>query len=378
MAPKKARSMSRRRSAVVWALIVLATLLLLVSSMTVWSKRQLLNTDKFTSSAGQLLADDQIRTTLASRLVDLFGQRVDLQSQLEQRFPRAKSVVPVVAAAVRNAVSGVVSDFLASAKAQELWERAVRRAHGAIVNVLEGKDAGPISTANGDVVLDLRPFISEIATRLGVEDKLKQNASPTAGEIVILKALSILLVLLVLALFAIAVYLAHGRRRRTLQYVGASFLFVGVLLVLIRRVVGNYLVDSLVKVETSKPAVHRFWLIETDLLRDLAIALLAYGLLFLVAGFVAGPSRAAVGLRRWLAPTFRERPVLVYSIATFVFLIVIAWGPTGATRRLIGIVLLGAVIGAGLEVWRRQMLREFPDGGPPPGEADEKAPVLGT
>ena len=51
------------------------------------------------------------------------------------------------------------------------------------------------------------------------------------------------------------------------------------------------------------------------MLRDLAIALLAYGLLAVVAGFVAGPSRAAVGLRRRLAPTFRERPVLVYSIA---------------------------------------------------------------
>src|SRR6266480_4281033 len=177
MAPAKARVMSRRRSAAVWTLLVLATLLLLVASMTVWSKRQLLNSDKFTNSASKVLANDEIRTTLASRLVTVFGQRVDLTSQLEQRFPRAESVVPVVAAAVRNAVSGVVDDFLASAKAQELWERAVRRAHSAMVNVLEGKDAGAISTSNGDVVLDLRPFISQIATQLGVEDRLKKNAS---------------------------------------------------------------------------------------------------------------------------------------------------------------------------------------------------------
>jgi len=188
MAPAKARVMSRRRSAAVWTLLVLATLLLLVASMTVWSKRQLLNSDKFTNSASKVLANDEIRTTLASRLVTVFGQRVDLTSQLEQRFPRAESVVPVVAAAVRNAVSGVVDDFLASAKAQELWERAVRRAHSAMVNVLEGKDAGAISTSNGDVVLDLRPFISQIATQLGVEDRLKKNASPTSGEIVILKS----------------------------------------------------------------------------------------------------------------------------------------------------------------------------------------------
>src|SRR5215475_3811951 len=119
MAPKKARSISRRRSAAIWTLLVLSTLLLLVASMTVWSKRQLLNTDKFTSSATKVLSNDEIRATLSSRLVTLFGDRVDLQSQLEQRFPRAKDVVPIVAAAVRNAVSGVVDDFLASAKAQE-------------------------------------------------------------------------------------------------------------------------------------------------------------------------------------------------------------------------------------------------------------------
>jgi len=393
MAPAKARVMSRRRSAAVWALLVLATLLLLVASMTVWSKRQLLNSDKFTNSASKVLANDEIRTTLASRLVTVFGQRVDLTSQLEQRFPRAESVVPVVAAAVRNAVSGVVDDFLASAKAQELWERAVRRAHSAMVNVLEGKDAGAISTSNGDVVLDLRPFISQIATQLGVEDRLKKNASPTSGEIVILKsdqldaaqkgvrvlkALSILLVILVLALYAVAVYLARGRRRRTLQYVGMGFLVVGVRLILIRRVVGNYIVDSLVNVESSKPAVHNFWLIETDLLRDLAIALLAYGLLFVLAGIVAGPSRAGVGVRRWLAPTFRERPVLVYSIAAFVFLIVIAWAPTGATRRLVGILLLGGLIALGLEVWRRQMLREFPAGGSGPDESPPDAEIALT
>jgi Short C-terminal domain len=380
MAPKQARMTSRRRSVVVWALLVLASVLTLVASLTIWSKRQLLDTDKFTSSSAKLLADDEIRSTLSTRLADLFDERVDVTTQLQQRFPRAQSVVPVVAAAVENAVSRVVENFLASAKAQELWERTVRAAHGAVVNVLEGNDAGPVSTVNGDVVLDLRPFIAQVATRLGVEDRLKQNASPTSGEIVILKsdqlaaaqdgvrilkALSILLVILVLALYAVAVYLARGRRRRTLQYVGAAFLIVGILLILIRRVVGNYLVDSLVKVESSKPAVHNFWLIETDLLRDLALALLAYGLLAVVAGFVAGPSRAAVRLRRWIAPTFRERPVLVYSIAAFVYLVVIALGPTGATRRLIGILLLGGLIALGLEVWRRQILREFPEGATP-------------
>jgi hypothetical protein len=45
--------MTRRRSVVIWTLIALASLLALVSALTVWSKQQLLDTDKFTRLVGQ-------------------------------------------------------------------------------------------------------------------------------------------------------------------------------------------------------------------------------------------------------------------------------------------------------------------------------------
>ena len=172
----------------VWILIVLASVLTLVASLTVWSKRQLLNTDKFTSSSAKLLANDEIRATLSTRLVELLDQRVDLKSQLQQQLPpRVQSAAPVAAAAIQNSAGRVIDAFLATSQAQELWQRVVRRAHGAIVNVLEGNSAGPVSTENGNVVLDLRPFLQQIAARLGIEDRLKENVSPTTGEIVILK-----------------------------------------------------------------------------------------------------------------------------------------------------------------------------------------------
>jgi hypothetical protein len=372
-----ATPMTRRRSAVVWTLLVLATLLALVSSLTVWSKRQLLDTEKFTSSSGQLLANDQIRATLSSRLVDLLDERVDLTSQLRERLPpRAASAAPVAAAAIQNSAGRVIDAFLASAQAQQLWEQVVRRSHIALVNVLEGDDAGPVSTANGEVVLDLRPFLQRIAARLGVGDRLKARVPPTAGEIVILKSdqlglaqtavrllklLSVWLALAVLGVYALALYVARGGRRRTkLQAAGFGLMFVGVLLIVVRRVVGDAIVDSLVKTDATKPSVRTIWLIETDLLRDLAIALIAYGLVAIIAGFVAGPSRPAVLLRRTLAPTFRDQPYVVYGTAAFAFLLVIAWGPTGATRQLLGIAVLGCLLTLGLEVWRRQTLREFP------------------
>ncbi len=384
--------MTRRRSVAVWALIVLASLLALVSALTVWSRQQLLDTDKFTSSSAKLLANDEIRTTLSTRLVDLLNQRVDVQAQLEEKLPpRAKGAAPAIAAAIQNSTGQVINAFLGTAEAQALWERVNRRAHTALVNVLEGKDAGPVSTANGDVVLDLRPLIMRIAERLGVGDRLKQRAPPDSGEIVLLKsdqldaaqkgvrvlnALSSWLWFAVFALLALAVYLAHGTRRTMLEAVGVALLIVGVLLLIIRRFVGNAIVDSLVNTESSKPAVHAVWLIETDLLRDIALALVFYGLFALIAGIVAGPSRAAVGLRRSLAPTWRERPFLVWITATVVFLVFIAWGPSGGSRRLLGVLILAALLALGLEVWRRQTLAEFPerDEAPaPPPEADPGA-----
>jgi len=379
--------MTRRRSVAVWALIVLASLLALVSALTVWSRQQLLDTDKFTSSSAKLLANDEIRTTLSTRLVDLLNQRVDVQAQLEEKLPpRAKGAAPAIAAAIQNSTGQVINAFLGTAEAQALWERVNRRAHTALVNVLEGKDAGPVSTANGDVVLDLRPLIMRIAERLGVGDRLKQRAPPDSGEIVLLKsdqldaaqkgvrvlnALSSWLWFAVFALLALAVYLAHGTRRTMLEAVGVALLIVGVLLLIIRRFVGNAIVDSLVNTESSKPAVHAIWLIETDLLRDIALALVFYGLFALIAGIVAGPSRAAVGLRRSLAPTWRERPFLVWIAATVVFLVFIAWGPSGGSRRLLGVLVLAALLALGLEVWRRQTLAEFPesDGAPAPAPA---------
>jgi len=204
---------------------------------------------------------------------------------------------------------------------------------------------------------------------------LKSNQLDVAQKGVrVLNALSSWLWFAVVALLALAVYLAHGTRRTTLEAVGVSLLVVGILLLIIRRFVGNAIVDSLVKVESSKPAVHAIWLIQTDLLRDIALALVFYGLFALIAGILAGPSRAAVALRRGLAPTWRHRPVLVWITAAVLFLVFIAWGPSGGARRLVGVLILAALLALALEVWRRQTLREFPESDGAPGPVAPDAP----
>src|SRR5438045_8872796 len=126
--PRDRGAMTRRRSLAIWTLIVLASLLALVSALTVWSKQQLLDTDKFTSSSAKLLANDEIRATLSNRLVDLLNQRVDVQAQLEEKLPpRAKGAAPAIAAAVQNSPGPVINWFLRTAQAQALRSRRQRR-----------------------------------------------------------------------------------------------------------------------------------------------------------------------------------------------------------------------------------------------------------
>jgi hypothetical protein len=61
--------------------------------------------------------------------------------------------------------------------------------------------------------------------------------------------------------------------------------------------------------------------------------------------------------------------VLVWISATFLFLVFIAWGPSGGGRRLLGVLILAALLALGLEVWRRQTLAEFPADGETPAPA---------
>ena len=374
--------MSKRRGVLVWSLFVLATILLFVSSLTVWSKRQLLDDQAWANSSTQLLANDEVRGAIAQKLSDALFQRVDIEAQLRERLPaQRKGTAAVLAAALQNTVVPTAADrLLQRPRVQALWENANKRAHAAVVRVLEGKDLGKngnISTANGVVTLDLRPAITRLATRLGVEDRLKANADPNAGQLVIMKsnqlgaaqtavkilnALSSLLLIAVVALYALAIYLAQGRRRLLLGATGASLVFVGLVIASLRRFLGGAIVDALVKTEANKQPVRVIWSLETSVMRDIAVILVVYGALVLLATVLAGPNRLAVAFRRSLAPSFRHHPIFVWAAVLFLFLILLAWGPTAGNRQLLGILLLAATTAIAIEALRRQTLREFPEG----------------
>jgi hypothetical protein len=365
--------LTRNRAIAVWALVVVAALLLLVSSLTIWVKRQALDTDNWTNASGQMLADDEIRGQLSIYLVDTLFTNTNATARIEEALPQERAALaPVIAGALRNFAVQAADRLLATPQAQKLWEEANRRAHQNLLAVLEGEDVRRFETANGEVVLDLSPIVERLKDRLGLTgDRL----SPDAGRITILnsdqldtaqkslkaiKALSVILVLLVLLLYGLAIYLAAGRRRQILGASALSFVIVGVILLAVQRIVGNHVVDSLVATDAVRPAGRAAWIIGTELLRGIAIALIAYGLIALVGVWLAGPSRYATWSRERLAPTFREQAWIIYASVGAVFLLVLAWGPTQSTRTWFGILLLGSLLFLGVAMFHRQTVAEFP------------------
>jgi cytochrome b561 len=136
---------------------------------------------------------------------------------------------------------------------------------------------------------------------------------------------------------------------------------LGVLVLFARRLGGNWIVDALVPPGSERPAAHAAWTIGTSLLYAIAIAMVIYGIALVVAAWLAGPTRPAVAVRRALAPWLRDHVVAVYGVVGTLFLLVLLWGPTPATHKLIGIVVLAALTVLGVEALRRQTAREFPD-----------------
>jgi len=267
--------------------------------------------------------------------------------------------------------------LLARPRIQQLWINANQVAHQRLVNVLENKTGFGIATGNGVVTLDLSQMTKQLGESLGLPAAALARLPANAGKITIMrsdqlsaaqkgvraiKVLSVWLVILVLALFAFAIYLARGLRRETLRNIGWAFVIIGVLDLVVRRVVGNYVIDGLTA-PTYRATIHDVFLIYSSILGEIGRSTVFYGIVVILGAVLAGPTRAAIAVRRWAAPALNTRPGIVWSTVGFVYLLLILWGPTQALRTWWGILFLGGLLALGIVVLRRQTQREFPDAG---------------
>ena len=358
----------RRRNIAVWALLALGTLIVLVGSLTVWVKRQALDTDAWVDTSATLLEDDDVRQALSAYIVDQLYANLDPEAALAQGLPEnLDGLAAPLAGALREPAQRAVDDLLQRPRVQALWERVNRAAHESLLRVLEDETRAGVSTAEGQVTLDLRVLLVRIGEELGFGEQLDDRLPADAAQVTVLdsdeleaaqtgvkliKVLSWVVIFIALLCYAGAVWLARGRRP-TLRNVGIALLLVGILLLVIRRLVGSYIVDALAEGVSVRDAVGATWLIGTALLAQVAWALIVYGLVLVVGTWLAGPTRPAVWVRQTIEPVLRARPGIAWAALAGVYLLLVLWAPVPALRNWVGVLFLGALVALGFEAFRR-------------------------
>lgn len=365
---------TRGRRYFVNGIIVLTSVLAVVGMLAVFANRLLFNPDNFASTSTQMLQNAAIRSALSNYLVDQLYANVNVEGAIKSALPpQLQSLAGPAAGAVRSSAPQAVNVLLTRPAVQSLWEKTTRAADQTFVAIVKGGN-GAIGANNGTVTLNLGAILKDAASRLGIPSSLFSKIPPSAANLTILKSkqlsliqdlgngirgLALALTIAVPLLYAAAVAIARGRRRRTLMSVGFAMTLVGLLGLGARALLVTQVPDSLIKDVSIRPAGRAVVDIVTQILGDIAAAFVIVGVVFVIAAWFAGPAHAAVTSRRFIAPFLRDHPGWTYGIVASVMLVIFIWQPIHATGTVGGIIVFSVLAALGTEALRRQTAIEF-------------------
>ena len=352
-------------------LTVLAILLALVGMVAFYVEHTALDEQGFETISRQMIENDEIRTQVAAKSVDTLFANVDVEAAIAQRLPAAQQgLAPVLAGLARSGADRAADAALERPRVQTVWVEVTTRTQRQLVRLLDD-DTTFIQTEGGAVVLDLRPIVIELGDQVAVIGKVAEQMPESSGKIAIieksqletaqsitkiLRAVADWMWLVALAVAALAVWLAKGRRRLELRAIAIGLVVVGLLLLAVRRFAGAYLVDSLVKDDAVKPAGHEAWSILTQTLVDRAWVWIILGVVTLLGVSFVGESDRAARARGAATPVFENRAT-TYVMAAGALLALVLVAPQIARGWLSALVLVGFII-AGIEVVRNIVLRQ--------------------
>lgn len=355
----------RPRRVIVHILIVLASVIMLVTAVQVWVDRAILETDNWVETADDLLADPEVRTALATYVVDQLYLNVDLTGRLAEVLPEdLGGLAGPLATALRNPATEAVDRLLSTPQVAQIWSQANERAHQTIVNILRDETNPAFSTTDGVVTLDVREVVVQLAEALGLPGAVVERIPEDAGQIQlaesdtlaslqtavqIIEVASVVLFIVVVALYGAAVYLATGWRRVATRNVGIAVIVVGLLLLAGLRVGKSILIDEIVVNEANRPIADTIFRIGSELLRDLGWNIAIIGLILVLGAALAGSTRGARAVRRLIGPAFTGAPALRWGIGATVWLILLIWAPLPSLATLWGALLAGVVIALCIE-----------------------------
>ena len=371
---------SRARIITARVLVVLGVLLVMVSLLANFVRREALDRDTFRDTSQQLIANDDIRNQVAAAMVDQLYANVDVAGVLQQRLPdNLQSLAAPLAGIGREAIDRGARELLARPRVQTLFVDASSLAQTQVKRVLED-DTPRLETTNGNVVLDLRPLVVRLGDRFGFLGDLEQQLPPNAAQITLMKADNLgtaqtvtqglkvvanwIWIPAILA-WAIALWLVPGRRRREVRAIGIGLIIAGIALLVIRRLAGSYLVDNLAQSDSVRPAVSAFWRILSDGLAEAAWVVVVVGVIAALGAWITGGGTRARRFRHTLGP-WLARPALAWAVFATALLLLVWALPL---HRFLTAAILVVLAAIGFEVTRRQVAEEMAEEGPAPGIA---------
>ena len=354
---------------------MLGSVLAFLSVFAIWIERQALNTGDWVDTSSRLLQNETIRSAVAEYLVDQLYENVDVEEELKDILPGdTKELAGPAAGGLRQVAGQGAEKVLETSTAQSLWEDANRTAHEQLLAVLENKKEA-VSTAEGNVSLNLGSMITNLAGQIGLGKSLAEKLPPDAGQIEVLqsnelktaqniavgiKGLALVLSLLTFLFFGLAIYLSRDGRWVTVLFSGVGLIAAGFAVIVARHIAGGIVVGALVKTESAKPAGEAAWSIGTSLMVSIATTVIIIGVLFAAAGWLASPTSPARTTRRFIAPALRDYAPWVYTGLAIIVGIYFLSAPSQGLRSFLTTLVVAGMAAFGIHELRKQTEQEFP------------------
>jgi hypothetical protein len=317
--PKKSHhGVPRWRRALAVVLLVIGFVLVPLSAVAIWSRNQLLNTDRYVNTVSPLAGNADIQHVVATQAVDALFSSVDVSAKISGVLPkRAKFLGDTIANQAEAYAVEIAERLVASDQFQALWDGMNRRAHTQLVAVLKdqnGVNAGPAKLKDGKITLDLTDVIDNVKTELSKKglgflkdvsvppvkrtivliDAGGINQARTASKI--LNAVAWVLPILGIACFVAAALMVRPRRRGTIRS-GLVLFFASAFTLVLLALGRSFYLNAATPPGGNGKAAAAVWDILLRNLRLGVIILGVIGLVIAIAGWLSGPSRGATRLR---------------------------------------------------------------------------------
>jgi len=313
-------------------LIVLGCVLAPVTVLAIWTANQVSDTSRYVANVAPLIHEPSVQNALTDRITNEITSRLDVQAlasqaatQLNDRgFTRISGLLNSFAAPLASAVNGFihteVAKIVAGPRIANLWVQLNETAHAQIVKVLSGQGGGAINVVNGQVTLDLGPFIKEVQHDLGQRFSIINSIPPVHPTFVLFEAknldkaqagyrlindLKYVLPVLTLLFLGLGVYAARRHRRALIAAslgVAASMVVLAIGLQIGRGIYLNGVPPSLLPADAAAALYDTL----VRFIRDGLRLVFVIALIIAIVAFFTGPAAAAVGTRRAFRSGFNK------------------------------------------------------------------------